>query len=203
MTCCVHPLFMTGGNMLIDNTQVILSRLYTNSIFRKEFIADKKKFYQTYTVSSETITFLEALSIPQLTFFAEGLLKKRMHEVRSLLPLSIKLIGKVFAEFFLKFCDQYTPNGIHKHQEDAIHFVEFVLAQLNETNIDQFTHSVMLYEQEQLRRFMNPKKYRLTFYKYDLVKNYGMLLKQGDLTSLPKKLNIVVWKKGKVFIKIR
>jgi hypothetical protein len=188
--------------MQIDNMQAILSRLYTNSIFRKEFIADKKNFYQKHTFSSEMISFFEALSIPQLTFFAEGLLKKRMHEVRSLLPLSVKLIGKAFTEFFFKFCDQYAPTGIHKHQEDAIHFVEYFLAQLNNAGIDQLTHSVMLYEREQLRRFVNPKTYRLSFYKYDLVKNYGMLLKQEELPSLRKRLTIVVWKQGRVFIKM-
>jgi hypothetical protein len=176
--------------------------LYTNSIFRNEFIADKKSFYHNHAFSPETITFLEALSIPQLTFFAEGLLKKRMHEVRSLLPLSVKLMRKTFTELFLKFSDQYTPNGIHKHQEDAIQFVEYVLGQLKKTNIDQFGHSVMLYEQEQLRCFINPKKYRISFYKYDLVKNYGILLKQEGVSSLRKRLNIIVWKQGKVFVKI-
>jgi hypothetical protein len=188
--------------MQTDNTQAILSRLYTNSTFRKEFIADKKKFYQKHSLSSETISFLEALSIPQLTFFAEGLLKKRMHEVKSLLPLSVKLTGKAFTELFLKFSDQYTPGGIHKHPEDAVHFVEYVLVKLGGTGTDQLTCSVLLYEQEQLKRFLNPKKYRLSFYKYDLVKEYGMLLKQEDITSLRKRFNIVVWKQGKVFIKI-
>lgn len=191
-----------GGNMPIDDTQALLGRLYTNSIFRKEFITDKKEFYQKYKLLPETISFMEAISIPQLTFFAEGLLKKRIHEVRALLPLSAKLIGKSFNEFFFEFCDHYTPCGIHKHQEDAIHFVNYCLKQLEKKQNGQLIASALLYEQEQLNRFINTKAFAFSFYKYDFIKNYKMLLQQEERLSLPKKLTIVIWKQGKFFFRL-
>lgn len=188
--------------MKIDLTQGILSRLYTDSVFRNDFIKDKELFYKKYSVSSdETIKFIEALPVDQIVFFAQSLLSKRIHEVKALLPLSHKLIGKNSRNLFLVYAESYIPKGIHKHHDDAQHFADYLLKQeqlSEDKNINHFIHWVLKYELHRTNNFINPKKYLFYSYPYDFVNHYSALLKTDNIKVLPKKRIVSFWINGKI-----
>lgn len=113
--------------MRTSNPQGILWQLYTNAVFRREFIFDKQLFYDKYNVSPDIVYFLDGVSMNEVLFCAEELLRKRMLKVKNLLPLTFKLIGKDITGVFYKFCDQCSPKGVERHREDAIQFIQYLL----------------------------------------------------------------------------
>ena len=149
------------------HTQPTLWRLYTDTRFRKEFLFDKHSFYQKYEISEDIIHFLEDTPIQELAYFADTLLHKRMHKVRAFLPLTFKLIGKDTQMLFFKFCDYYTPTGIHRHQDDASEFVHYLLRHKTlaiHLRLNRYVRSILLFEQHQVmdetgRALLQPKIY--------------------------------------------
>lgn len=182
--------------MHTPNHQATLGRLYTNAAFRKEFVSDKKSFYRKYNFSLDTIQFIEGISVNQLTFFAESLLKKRMHEIKNLLPLTFKLLGREAHQLFLEFSDHYVPTGIHKHHEDALEFIAFLLKRKELFN--RYLRAVLIYEKQQISNFTSRKKYLVRFYNYDFASNYSLLLNQTDPGELPRKFCVILWSRGKL-----
>jgi hypothetical protein len=187
--------------MSIDSIQGILSRLYTDADFLREFIADKNIFYKTHgIVSQETIEFLEAVPVEQIVLFARSLTKKRIHEIKNLIPATTILIGKRINELLLEHSEAYVPNGIHKHHDDAATFINFLLKQkeLPDVNpIEGFIRSVLVYELQKIQSFISPKKILISFYRYDILKNYSLILKFSDFKLPQKKITIIIWKDRK------
>ena len=57
--------------MHTSNPQGILWQLYTNAVFRREFIFDKELFYDKYNVSPDIVYFLDGVSLNEILFCAE------------------------------------------------------------------------------------------------------------------------------------
>ena len=135
--------------MQTNNPRGILWQLYTNAVFRKEFLFDRELFYNKYNVSPDIVDFLDAISLNEILFCAEDLLKKRMLKVKHLLPLTFKLIGKDITGVFYKFCDQYFFKGKDRHREDAIQFIHYLLKHKTFSSAqgsNLYIRSVLLYE---------------------------------------------------------
>lgn len=135
--------------------QPTLWRLYTNTSFRREFLFDKEEFYQKYNIPVDLVHFLNDTSAHELANYAETLLMERMKNVKKLLPLTFKLIGKDIHAFFLKFCDSTSLHGTHKKENDAPLFILYLLnnrrfALSFRSNI--YARSILLFEQDQLMR---------------------------------------------------
>ena len=58
--------------------------------------------------------------------FATSLKRKRLGEVRELLPRSAKALNKDFSKFFWQCAETYNPQGIKKHLDDAIAFATYI-----------------------------------------------------------------------------
>lgn len=111
----------------MHHQQATLWHLYTNAALRREFIFDKERFYHKYNLSPANIYFLDSISINELLFCAEEILQERLIKVKKLLPLTFKLIGEDITALFFKFCDQFTSKGVHRHRQDAIQFIDYLL----------------------------------------------------------------------------
>jgi hypothetical protein len=177
--------------------QEILNRLYTDKIFRTEFCSDKRLFFSKYSiVSGEAVTFLEAISAEQVQFFSQGLLAKRFHAVKQLIPASIKLADHSLAEYWKQFSQDYLPSGIHKHYDDAIHFLLFLFSK--NTKTDYFIKEVLRYEMLLLRNFVAPSKRKISYHRFDFVKEYRNIVRNDStFRPLPKR-TIIYWRSGKI-----
>jgi hypothetical protein len=185
--------------MSTDNIQGILSRLYTDTLFRNLFLQDKALFYEQNNISSATtMAYLDAIPVKQLLFFSAGLSSKRWHEVKNLLPLSSLLLKKEAITFFTHYSETYLPKGIHKHHDDAIQFITYLQQQVLSIDIplNFFIKSVLAYEYSRIQNFMNPKKIRIAFYQYDHVAHYTRLLKEDTIVLPKKKITVVLWKRN-------
>lgn len=182
--------------------QGILSRLYTDVAFREDFITDKKLFYKKYTITSpEVIKFIEDIPVSQIVFFAQSLITKRMHEVKNLLPGTSLLMGKMINEFFVRYSESYVPNGIHKHHDDAKHFVTYLLKQKkisDQKESDYYLRTILSYELQRIKNFISPKRFLISFYRHDLMRVYPLLLKTKNLNVPAKKKTIILWKSSRI-----
>lgn len=133
--------------------QPTLWRLYTNTSFRREFLFDKDEFYQKYNIPADIIHFLNDTSAHELANYAETLLMERMNNVKKLLPLTFKLIGKEINVYFLKFCDSNSLHGTHKQENDAPLFILYLLNNRRFSihfRNNAYARSILLYEQDQI-----------------------------------------------------
>jgi len=112
--------------MGLAEQQRLLARLYTDAAFRERFLADPRGQGETLGLAPTDVEQLSGLSPQQLGFFARSLYRKRLGEVRKLLPATRRALGPRFAALFQQFCDGYTPGGTKKHRDDALAFAAFL-----------------------------------------------------------------------------
>ncbi|MBD2743120.1 hypothetical protein [Coleofasciculus sp. FACHB-1120] len=112
--------------MGLAQTQQILAKLYTNTLLRERFFANPQAVGEEFGLSSDESQHLAKLSAQQVNLFASSLKRKRLGEVRELLPLTQRVLGKSFAELFWRYAETHVPGGIKKHLEDAIAFATFI-----------------------------------------------------------------------------
>ncbi|NES85000.1 MAG: hypothetical protein F6K10_28300 [Moorea sp. SIO2B7] len=106
--------------------QKFLAQIYTNQEVRASFFVDPQGVGKEFGLSVEEVNNLAQLSVQQVNFFASYLRNKRLNEVCKLLPLTYKVLGKVFIQLFGIYAQNYVPKGIKKHRNDAIAFSHFI-----------------------------------------------------------------------------
>jgi hypothetical protein len=106
--------------------QKTLALLYTNSNLRNQFFLDPVATGKELKLSPDDIERLRELSRAEIDLFANSLKSKRLNEVRKLLPLSSKVMGKRFDQLFGIYFESYNPIGIKKYLYDAIKFSTYI-----------------------------------------------------------------------------
>jgi len=174
---------------MIKDSQYYLSRFYTEADYRELFFSDREKFYFIEGISDEKLKmFLDQLKEEQIIFFAKGLLSKRLHAVKNLMPTSAQLLKGTLETEFNSFSNNFSPTGIHKHHIDALAFVDFLL-RLSAFK-DPLLRSVLIFERDTIDNFLYPKKWKLKKYYFD-----PFLMKNQNL-DIRKKVTLILWRKG-------
>lgn len=106
--------------------QQVLAKLYTNAVLRESFFANPQEEGEELGLSFDEAQQLAQLSAQQVNLFASSLKRKRLSEVKELLPLTSQVLGKDFSKLFWRYAETYLPQGIKKHWEDAIAFCTFI-----------------------------------------------------------------------------
>lgn len=177
-------------------TQPTLWRLYTDTRFRKEFLFDKYSFYQKYEIPEDIVHFLDETPVYELTHFADTLLHKRMNKVKAFLPLTFKLIGKDTQMLFFKFCDHYIPSGVHRHQEDAMHFVHYLLKHRRlsfHLKLNLYVRSALLFEQHQVMNENQEHIPPVKFYSHDYLPHADFKIRKKKKRNVQKFQGIEEW----------
>lgn len=106
--------------------QPILAQLYTNAELRSRFFANPQTVGAQLGLNSTQIEQLSQLSAPEINLFATSLKRKRLGEVRELLPMTAKALNKDFSKLFWQYAETHNPQGIKKHLYDAIAFATYI-----------------------------------------------------------------------------
>lgn len=112
--------------MSLLDVQNFTARLYTDENLRREFLIAPVEIGKVNNLSEKEIAELTEILPAELNFFADSLRRKRLREVEKLLPLTRKALADDFEKHFREFANQFTPESIKKHLEDAIQFAEFL-----------------------------------------------------------------------------
>ena len=104
------------------------------------------------------------------------------------LPLTRKVLGEEFANYFRDFSQTFNPQSSKKHFEDAFYFCRF----LRNRNIADFAKSTAEFEKSKLEFFGLEKRLVVCRLDYDVRSLFDT--DQSTLADFPQKRKlIVVW----------
>ena len=174
--------------------QEILARLYTDASFRGDFFADPSGQGEALGLGEEETRQLATLSPAQVDFFALQLHRKRLGEVRHLLPFTFKALKDQFNYLFFRYADSYLPSGIKKHQEDAISFAGFLQRYAEAESIEPtWAIEIARYEATWLEAVIAAQCILLRVFRCDVSRAIWNLRTEGPIPELSRGPSIGVW----------
>ncbi|HEX8367030.1 MAG TPA: hypothetical protein VF604_00550 [Pyrinomonadaceae bacterium] len=112
--------------MSLLDVQNLLARIFTDEDLRLQFLSEPEKTGAENNLNEAEIEQIKQILPEQINFFADSLFYKRLREVEKFLPLTRKVLNKEFEKYFREFANQFLPQTIKKHLEDAIEFGGFL-----------------------------------------------------------------------------
>lgn len=112
--------------MGLQEQQDLLARLYTDPEFRAAFSSDPAGIGRDAGLSPEDLTAIATISSSDIDAFSESLFRKRLNEVKKLLPITMRVIGGDLDDHFRRFSTTFNATGAHKHLDDALEFSRFL-----------------------------------------------------------------------------
>jgi hypothetical protein len=164
--------------MSLLEQQNLLARLYTDEQFRRDFLNEPLKIGAENNLNEAEIVELTKVMPEELNFFSESLFVKRLREVEKLLPLTHKVLTKDFQTNFREFTNNYNPQSVKKHLEDAIEFCKYLQTKQIETK------DAAKFEQAKLEVFGYGKSFKFVMLNHNIEtfepkKGFAMWIKAG------------------------
>src|SRR6185369_7897216 len=104
--------------MSLQEQQNLLAKLYTDAEFRRAFLSMPEKIGIENELNKIEIKEIAGIMPEELDFFADSLFWKRLREVEKFLPLTRKVLGEDFINYFRRFSQNFNPQTVKKHIED-------------------------------------------------------------------------------------
>jgi hypothetical protein len=189
--------------MSLLDVQNLLARIFTDEALRLRFLSEPEKIGIENNLSASEIEQIRQILPEQINFFADSLFYKRLHEVEKLLPLTRKALGTEFEKYFREFANQFLPQTIKKHLEDAVRFGEFL-----QTKEIKFAWAKDLARFEKARLSFNnsEKRFLPENFDFDIREIIREISREGAKTQrdFPRRKTYAVWlrigKRVKYFI---
>ncbi|HLM00969.1 MAG TPA: hypothetical protein VK400_07920 [Pyrinomonadaceae bacterium] len=178
--------------MSLQDVQNLLARIFTNEDLRLRFLREPQKIGAENNLIDAEIEQIRQLLPEQINFFADSLFSKRLHEVGKLLPLTQKILGKDFEKKFREFANQFLPQTIKKHLEDALEFAEF----LQSKEIEPVrAKDLAKFEQSRLMFYNSEKRFLLKRFDFDIREVLKEISSAGGKaqSDFPKRKTFAVW----------
>jgi hypothetical protein len=178
--------------MSLLDVQNLLARIFTDEDLRLRFLREPEKTGMENNLSRAEIEQIKQILPEQIRFFADSLVSKRLHEVEKLLPLTRKALGKEFEKYFREFANQFLPQTIKKHLEDAIQFSGF----LHSKNIEPvWTTDLTRFERARLSFNNSEKRFLLKRFDFDIREIIKEVSRAGARaqSDFPKRKTYAVW----------
>lgn len=115
--------------MGLRELQSALARLFTDAELRRRYQEDPRSVGTALGIGREEMEQWLALSSEQIANFSDGLLRKRLAAVRSLLPRSAKRLGHALDESFYAWAQTVPSQGMDHHLRDAWIFADRLLSE--------------------------------------------------------------------------
>lgn len=115
--------------MGLRELQSALARLFTDAELRRRHQEDPRSLGIALGIGEEEMGQWLALSSEQIANFSDGLLRKRLAAVRSLLPRTAKRLGNALDESFYAWAQTVPSQGMDHHLRDAWMFGDHLLSQ--------------------------------------------------------------------------
>ena len=178
--------------MSLLETQNFLARLYTDESLRQRFLAQPEKVGRENRLSVAEITELAEILPQELHFFADSLFWKRLREVEKLLPQTRRILGEDFAAHFREFSQNFLPDSVKKHLEDAIRFSDY----LRKRNLQQdWLKDLIKFEKENLIFNVSERRFMIRRFHSDIHFIFEKLFNRqaGIADNLPNRKSFVAW----------
>ena len=177
--------------MDLATTQAVLSRLYTDTDFRKLFSLDPQAALKTIGLEGEDALQIATVKPQQLRFFARSLIRKRLGEVKKLLPLTRHALGEVFDPLFRSYAANNRLESGKAHQKDAVRFCRFVHEQARaELSRVPWGMDALRFEAAHLESTIRGRYFSAKFFHYPVQAGAGTITVAGPLR---KRATLAIW----------
>lgn len=177
--------------MSLQAQQNFLARLYTDTDLRRAFLSEPQSVGAANDLNEFEIAELAAVLPEELNFFAESLFWKRLRETEKFLPLTKNVLGADFEKLFREFSQNFNPQAIKKHLEDAIEFCRF----LQEKDGSNQAKDAAKFEMAGLTFNSNAKNFMFAKFDFDMrevLENFP-LKKQLAEINFRKRKTFAIW----------
>jgi hypothetical protein len=178
--------------MSLQDVQNLLARIFTDEDLRLRFLQEPEKTGAENNLSAAEIGQIRQLLPEQINLFADSLFYKRLSEVEKFLPLTRKALEKDFEKYFRTFANQFLPQTIKKHLEDAIEFAEFLQSEKIEP---VWAKDLAKFEQARLSFNNSAKRFLLKRFDFDVRVILREISRAGAKaqSDFPKRKTFAVW----------
>ncbi len=150
--------------MSLQKQQDFLARLFIDEGLRQNFLSVADEIGAENGLNEAEIEDLKTVLPEEITFFAESLFWKRLREIEKFLPLSRKFSGEDFIRLFRKFSQNFNPQSVKKHLEDAIAFCRF----LQKSEVSEIVKNIAKFEQTKIEFFGFGKHFAFCRLNYNI-----------------------------------
>jgi hypothetical protein len=112
--------------MDLKATQRLLAELSTDDALRQRFAVAPETVAEEFGFDPDVARQLAGLSVAQVTGFACCLHRKRLNEMRRMLPATCRALGSRLAHLFELHAARLKPQGAGRHVDDAVAFSSFL-----------------------------------------------------------------------------
>lgn len=154
--------------MALIEQQNFLARIFTDESLRLSFWENPDQIGAENGLTTEEIIEFKQIIADDLNFFANSLFHKRLHEVEKILPLTKRALDTEFTKLFRDFSNNFQPNSIKKHLEDAIEFCKNLQFQ---QITPSYIKDTAKFEQTRLEFFSQEKKFSICLLRHDVFSN--------------------------------
>ncbi|MDQ3087309.1 MAG: hypothetical protein M3Q78_01780 [Acidobacteriota bacterium] len=176
--------------MSLLEQQNFLAKVFTDEHLREKFLSEPVNIGKENNLSETEIEQIRQVLPEQIKFFADSLLHKRLHEAEKFLPLTRKVLGKKFETYFREFANEFLPNTIKKHLEDADKFCDYLQKKETAWEKDLITF-------EQARLIFNGYGKRFVFrkFRFDIKEILKNLHQGAKRQNVRKRMSFALWLK--------
>jgi len=174
--------------MSLLEQQNFLAKVFTDENLREKFLSEPESVGKENNLSETEIEQIRQVLPEQIKFFADSLFYKRLHEVEKFLPLTRKVLGKKFETYFREFANEFLPNTIKKHLEDAVEFGEYL--RRKETG---WATDLISFEQARLIFNGYGKRFVFRKFRFDIKEILKVLRQDAKAGNVRERMSFAVW----------
>ena len=174
--------------------QAALAKLYTSKSSREHLENPASKENDSLELSQAEQVKLNSILEGDLTSFAISLLRKRLGQVKNILPGTCALLAENLWNLFESFAANQSTYGVKRHLTDARNFANF-LAKNNPSGIFNVKEhkAVLKYEQTWLNSELSIQFLKVRSFKHDISNYTARLAKQGTIPIYSGKPRVCIW----------
>jgi hypothetical protein len=180
--------------MGLAEIQRTLAHLYTDASLRERFFGDPLKVGRELGLSPEEARQLAELSPASVHSFADSLKSKRFIEVEKLLPMTNRIIGRKFFEYFNCYSGTYTPSGAKKHLGDALAFAAYLEKEIRENpEHERWVLDLLRYEKSRLKAADPSSRVVACIFRHDISRLVRSVARRDASPAIFKRFTIAIW----------
>ena len=180
--------------MGLKEQQSALAKLYTSQSYREHLANSGSTLDDRLQLNEAEQEKLNSILEGEVTSFANSLVRKRLGQVKNMLPGTCALLGETLWDLFKCFAANQPTSGVKRHLIDAKNFSHY-LAQKNANEVfNQKAHKAVLkYEQTWLDSELSIRFLKFSSFRHDISNYAQRLAKREAVATYSGKPRLCIW----------
>ena len=180
--------------MGLKEQQAALAKLYTSQSYREHLANSGSTLDGSLELNQAEQAKLNSILEDEVTSFATSLIRKRLGQVKNMLPGTCALLGEKLWDLFQCFAANQATNGVKRHLIDARNFTHY----LAQKNANEFFNvkahqAVLKYEQTWLNSELSIRCIKVSSFRHDISNYAQRLAKREAVATYSGKPRVCIW----------